>query len=269
MAVAFVKSNSAYASGPVTLTGTTEGNLLIIFLSAFGSFSNTTLPAGWTKLNHLGPTGSGFSCIWYKEDIDGGNESVAITNPPSDIGWSIHEVSGVKTSLSFDKETENIDGGVSWSTDVQETEEDGEYVFVSYCQESSVSTQTYNSPATRRTMEASHVHSTGDLIVATAGEFVVTGTDSDWSGNKSIRTVSFYAAPVSSLSPSISPSISPSLSSSISPSISPSVSPSVSLSPSISSSISPSVSHKDNILHLFACPQNLMRIFERHNQSMF
>ena len=163
MAISHVGQNSGYDSGPITLAGVAPGNLLIVMISGMSALTTTSLPAGWQKLTpRANASGAGtavYGCMWYYENHGGGNVIVAITNAPSDAGWSIHEVSGIATTSSFDEENYNLDGTTAFSTGQITTDQAEEYLFYGMCQETNSESISWDSPAIEATEQGSHVHS--------------------------------------------------------------------------------------------------------------
>ncbi len=164
----YVNSNSAYAAGPVTLTGVTSGNLLVAFVSGNAVVSTTSLSgscsSSWIALTASTNGSNDGARLFYCDNAASGNASVTITNPPTDPGWAIHEYTpgtldtGAEIAVS-DVNVNPTTGNISTSVAT---------ILVAFLSDESGGAAPTATGWTSRTAQASHSHWTYDKA-GTAG----------------------------------------------------------------------------------------------------
>ncbi len=164
----YVNSNSAYAAGPVTLTGVTAGNLLVALVSGNSSVSTTSLSGScnvsWVALTAATNGSNDGARMFYCNNAANGNASITITNPPTDIGWTVHEYTpgtldtNAETAVSDANENPTT-GNISTSVAT---------ILVGFLADESGGAAPTATGWTSRTAQASHAHWTYDKA-GTAG----------------------------------------------------------------------------------------------------
>ena len=179
MTIAYVKSASVYANTALILNGVAAGNLLVAFASTYKQqavsppvFSDNK-GGTWNTLTHYGgPSASNiWTAIGYSMNAAGGNTTVSLASYGNDPGWSLHEYSGIATSLAFDKETGKYLETANPATDNVLTTQDNELLVGILADESIDYATTFGTGWNQRTAETSHIHITADKIVSSAGNY--------------------------------------------------------------------------------------------------
>jgi hypothetical protein len=193
VAIAHVQSRSSYpgGSGPSNLafsSDVTAGNLVVV--SASTSVEAATFTVTDTRATHLTwnaltrrTSAGGTVCaaqIFWALDSVGGGLTVRVSTTGSDLGFSIHEYSGIDTSATYDTEAFGTSATATVATSSFQPANASSLIFAHYANEvdvASVNSSAWNSLSfTARTEEASHIHLTRDLVISSTANSAATFT---------------------------------------------------------------------------------------------
>lgn len=180
MPIAYVTSVSTYSNGNLNINPVTAGHLLVALVSGSDTCATTAFSGGgsWNMCTNRSPVSGIGARIGYCENATGGNTTVAISNPPADCGWSLHEYSGNAISSCYGTEAYNYrqDSHTTWGTaDIITTTEANMMLVGILCRESAPGGNNWTA-WNERTEHTDHVHSTADYLAATADAYDMVGT---------------------------------------------------------------------------------------------